>query len=135
MSIKLKRFLIDIAGYGLILLGIISAPIPGPGGIPLVLAGLWLLSIHNAWAQRLRERMLKHGGSFAEKLFPPNKYIQMLYDLLVVVLLGLVAALITFHAAIWQISLAVGLFFLALTVAGMNRDRAVRLRKTLTKRK
>ncbi len=135
MSQKLKRILTDTAGYVLILLGVLSSPLPGPGGIPLMLAGLGILSIHNVWAQKLRDRLLQHGGKFVEKLFPQNRWIQLLYDLLVILLLVLVAVLIGRHAALWQISLAVGLFFLALTVAGMNRDRANRLKRKLTGRK
>ncbi len=54
MPEKFKRIGIDAAGYVLILLGIAFSPLPGPGGLPLVLAGLGLLSIHNEWARRLR---------------------------------------------------------------------------------
>ncbi len=135
MPTQLKRFFTDIAGYGLILLGILSSPLPGPGGIPLILAGLGVLSIHNAWARRLRDWFVIHSGKTVEKLFPKNRWIQLLYDLLVILLLVLVAVLINRHAAIWQISMAIGLFFLALTVAGINRDRAYRLKQKLTKHK
>ncbi len=128
-----KRIATDTGGYLLILLGIASGWLPGPGGIPLVLAGLGLLSINNEWAKNLREWLLKNSGKAAEVLFPDNRWIQRLYDLATVLLLALVAALAWRHAAIWQISLATALFFIALLIAGLNRDRAARLKQKLRK--
>ncbi|HSH55691.1 MAG TPA: PGPGW domain-containing protein [Candidatus Limnocylindrales bacterium] len=135
MSEKFKRIGTDAAGYVLIVLGIAFSPLPGPGGLPLVLAGLGLLSIHNEWARRLRERLLDHGGKIVEKLFPNNPTVQWLYDAVVGMLLVLVAVLAWRHAAIWQITLASFLFFIALLIAGLNRDRATRLKNTLVKHK
>lgn len=124
-----KRILTDAAGYFLILAGVATGWLPGPGGIPLVLAGLGLLSIHNKWAQELRDYLIKNGGKAVKILFPDNRYVQIMYDIIVVLLLALVAALAWQHSAIWQISLAVALFFIALLIAGTNRDRIKRLRK------
>lgn len=134
MPPKIKRILTDIAGYGLIVLGILSGPIPGPGGIPIVLAGLGLLSINNEWARRIRDYLLEHGGNLVKKLFPDTPVVQWLYDALVILLLALVAALAWRYAAIWQISLAICLFFLALLVAGMNRDRATQIKAKLRRK-
>jgi hypothetical protein len=133
MKEKTKRILTDIAGYLLIVGGILLSPIPGPGGIPLILAGLALLSINNKWAHDLREHLLQNGGKLVQMLFPDRPHIQLLYDIGVVGLLGVVAALAWQHAALWQISLAILLFFLALLIAGLNRDRAVRLKRSIGK--
>lgn len=129
MRRQLKRIGIDVAGYGLILLGIALGWLPGPGGIPLVLAGLGLLSIHNAWARRVRDYLLTHGGRAVQLLFPPTPWAEALYDLLAVLLLALVAVLAWQHAGSWQIGLAGFLFFLALFVAFMNRGRLERLKR------
>lgn len=118
-----KRILTDIAGYGLILLGILLGWLPGPGGIPLILAGLGLLSINNLWARRLRDYLLKHGGRIVEILFPPNRWVEWLYDGVTVVLLVVVAWLGFTHSKAWQMGIASALFFLALFIALMNRDR------------
>lgn len=133
MAPKLKRILTDLAGYGLILLGIATGWLPGPGGIPLILAGLGLLSINNKWAHDLREYALKNGGKAVEVLFPANRLVQFLYDLLVILLLVLVGVFAWRHAALWQISLAIGLFCVALAIAGLNRDRAARLKRSIKK--
>lgn len=132
MNHKLKRIGTDIAGYGLILLGIAFGWLPGPGGIPLVLAGLGLLSINNKWAKDLREYILKHGGKIVQVLFPANRKIQILYDIVVVLLLVLVGVLAMRHAAWWQVTLAGILFFVALLIAGLNRDRITTLKQKVT---
>jgi hypothetical protein len=126
---NLKRILTDAAGYGLILLGIATGWLPGPGGIPLIVAGLGLLSINNEWAARLRAYTLEHGGKFVKAIFPTNRFIQALYDFATLLLLVLVAVLAWSHSRIWQISLAIALFFIALFIAAMNRDRLRRLKR------
>jgi hypothetical protein len=133
MKQKTKRILTDIAGYGLILLGIATGWLPGPGGIPLILAGLGLLSIHNTWAMRLRDYLLENGGKVVQIMFPNNRLVQILYDLVVVLLIVLVGVLAWRHAAMWQISLAIALFFIALLIAGLNGQRATRLKNTFVK--
>lgn len=124
-----RRILTDAAGYGLVILGIALGWVPGPGGIPLIIAGLGLLSINNAWAERLRKYLLDHGGKVVQVLFPPNRFVQWLYDGLVAVLLIVATILAIRHAAIWQISLAAAGFFAALAIAFLNRGRYERLKR------
>ena len=128
---NLKRILTDLAGYLLILGGVAFGWLPGPGGIPLILAGLGLLSINNEWAARLRDYLLKRGGKIVQVMFPPHPAVQILYDILVLALLALASYLAWQHAAIWQISLAIGFFFFSLFIAAMNRDRYQRLKRKL----
>ena len=135
MHPKVKRILTDIAGYFLVLLGIASGWLPGPGGIPLILGGLGLLSINNAWARRWREWLAAHAGDFLKWFFPKHHVVQDLYDLLAVVLLGVVAWLIYIHAAIWQLSLAIFLFCFAMLIVGMNRDRAGSIKRHINRRR
>ena len=126
---NIKRIAIDTAGYLLLIAAALTGWLPGPGGIPLFIAGLGLLSINNEWARRLRDYLLKHGGKFVQKLFPPNPYIQWLYDIVVVLLWILVFILAEKHAALWQVSLAIALFFISVAIALLNRDRMQRLRR------
>ncbi|MDB5185123.1 MAG: putative transrane protein [Candidatus Saccharibacteria bacterium] len=128
-----KRIATDAGGYGLIILGVALGWLPGPGGIPLIVAGLGLLSINNVWAANLRDYLLKHGGDLVKVLFPPNPIVQWLYDIVVALLLVLVAFLAWRHAAIWQVSLSIGIFFFALFIAVMNRDRLHRLKRSKRK--
>lgn len=124
-----KRIATDAAGYFLILAAIATGWLPGPGGIPLAVAGLGLLSINNEWAKRLRTYLLKHGGKVVEFLFPRNKFVEWSYDIIVVLLFVLTTVLEARHAALWQVSLGIAAFFFALFIAVMNRDRLNRLRK------
>jgi uncharacterized protein (TIGR02611 family) len=47
------RIAVAIAGLFFICLGFVSGPLPGPGGIPLVLLGLAIWSSEFEWANRL----------------------------------------------------------------------------------
>lgn len=125
---NLKRIVTDAAGYALIVLALLTGWLPGPGGIPLAIAGLGLLSINNKWAMDLREYLLKNGGKLVKVLFPAHPLVQWLYDLLVIALLVVAGWLAKRHAAIWEISLAVALFFFAVFLALMNRERLAWLR-------
>jgi len=125
---NIKRIATDAAGYVLIVLAILTGWLPGPGGIPLALLGLGLLSIHNAWAMRLRQYLLKNGGKVVEILFPRKVWVEWFYDVLVVALFVLCIVLEARHAAIWQISLGIFAFFFAGFIALMNRDRLNRFR-------
>lgn len=125
----LKRIATDAAGYSLIILGAALGWLPGPGGIPLMLAGLGLLSINNAWAARLRDYLLKQGGRLTRLIFPGNWLVQLAYDLLALALLAFAIYLIWQHDAIWQISAGIIAFFMAGFIALMNRQRLIRFRK------
>ena len=52
-KLALYRIGVAILGLLLICLGFVSGPIPGPGGIPLVLLGLAVWSSEFEWANRL----------------------------------------------------------------------------------
>ena len=57
--------------------------IPGPGGLPLIHAGLNLLSIDNNWARRLKLYIIRHGQSLLDILFPDSWRWQVFWDLFV----------------------------------------------------
>lgn len=54
--LRVYRFLVGLAGFLVIVLGLLSGPLPGPGGIPLVLLGLAIWSSEFVWARRLMLR-------------------------------------------------------------------------------
>lgn len=118
-----KRVIIDTAGYFLIVAGVALGWLPGPGGVPLVLIGLALLSIHNKWAETLRSYILKHSGKFIDFAFPAIPAVQWFYDVLSLLLTAIVILLSWRRNAVWQISLAIFLFFATLLIITYNRDR------------
>lgn len=123
-----KRILTDAAGYLLILAGIATGWLPGPGGIPLIVGGLGLLSINNLWAKNLRIWVVENGGKAAELLFPKHPVAEWGYDILVVLLFALTVVLEIRHASVVQMGLGISAFFIALFIALTNRDRLKRLR-------
>lgn len=52
---RIYRVLVGALGTLLILLGVATGPLPGPGGIPLVLLGLAVWASEFAWAHRLMQ--------------------------------------------------------------------------------
>lgn len=56
-QLRIYRVAVGLAGLLLICLGVVSGPLPGPGGIPLVLLGLAVWSSEFEWAYRLRQRV------------------------------------------------------------------------------
>lgn len=126
-----KRILTDIAGYGLLLLALLTGWLPGPGGIPLALAGLALLSVHNAWARRLRDYLLEHGKTIAHRIFADNPIVQLAFDVLVLALLAGAAVLAWEHDAYWQFVLSISLFCTAIALGLLNRNRLKRITRYL----
>ncbi len=118
-----KRIAYDTLGYILAVLSPLVGWLPGPGGIAVFLAGLGILSVHNPWAERIKQYTLKNGGKVIEFFFPKNSKIEWAYDILAFVLLIAASYLIWSHAATWQVSAGVSAFFSAVFIASMNRDR------------
>lgn len=56
-QLRIYRGVIGLVGVLLICLGLVTGPLPGPGGIPLVLLGLAVWSSEFEWAYRLRLRV------------------------------------------------------------------------------
>ena len=52
-----RRWLVIISGGFVTLVGLILMPVPGPGGLPVTLAGLAILAIELPWARRLMENL------------------------------------------------------------------------------
>ena len=64
----IRRAGIVVAGFALLLAGAALLVLPGPG-IPLVVAGLALLSLEFHWARRLRDWVLRR----AERVAPASR--------------------------------------------------------------
>ena len=113
---SVKILLTDLAGIGLIILAILTGWIPGPGGIPLFVAGLGLLAINHAWARRLLQRFKAHGLKLAELFFREHPILMAVYDFVALLLVtaGIIAIINVqgfFKAsAIILITLGLGLF-------------------------
>ncbi len=108
--------------------------LPGPGGLPLFLAGLGLLAVNHDWAERWLETAKVKGKSFKNILFPNKPWVRRTYDALSLLIFGF-AGYTYFNTenniiAAVCIALACSSFFIFL----INRDRIDKL-STLFKRK
>ena len=135
---KLKRYgkiilfdsLAGLCFVGVILFGWL----PGPGGIPLFLAGLGLLAVNHDWAERWLETAKHKGKTLKQILFPPTPWIRHTYDVVSVALFA--ASLYIYFSRISSFlsiaSVALGMF--SLFVFLVNRERLDKL-STLFKKK
>jgi hypothetical protein len=74
---------------GLCFIGVILFGwLPGPGGLPLLLAGLALLAVNHDWAERWLETAKHKGKSFKAILFPDKAWIRNTYDIASVLVFG-----------------------------------------------
>ncbi|HLF70413.1 MAG TPA: PGPGW domain-containing protein [Actinomycetota bacterium] len=65
---RTRRVLVSIVGVALILLGLFLIPLPGPLTLPLVFAGLTVLSWEYAWAKRALLKVRKKWREFRPKV-------------------------------------------------------------------
>jgi hypothetical protein len=126
-----KRLGVDIIGYLLIVLGLSIGWVPGPGGIPLILAGLTLLSIHNHWARQIIEALKSRGNDLTKLFFPNNPKIQLFHDYLLVITLFAVSYLVIAQPSRywWIMALVIGGYTFSSLI--FNRSRF----KLLTQKK
>lgn len=124
---KLKKYavriLTDLAGYGLIVLSVLTGWLPGPGGIPLFLAGLGLLSIHNEWAKKILVYVKNNGVKFLTIIFPENKWIKALHDVFVLLLFTAITIILINANNVIAYGVAVALTALAILDLLYNRNR------------
>ena len=63
---RLYRAAVAVVGGLMVVAGLLTGWLPGPGGIPLVLGGLAVLASEFSWARRLLERAKRHVHAFTE---------------------------------------------------------------------
>ena len=129
---KPKIFLTNLAGFFLLLLVPFIGPLPGPGGIPLLYAGLNLLSINNLWAKRLKDFVDEKSLGVGDLIFSEDKKHQWAWDIFIVLSFSAgVGVLIIYDLhPIWQTAITTIMGFTVLAWF-RNRHRWQRLSKYL----
>jgi len=121
----------DIAGVILLILVPILGPLPGPGGIPLLVTGLGLLGINHEWARKWLRYVKKHSDSAREIIFPNKPWAMWGWDITSGLLMA-TGVWISFFAEWWLLKgLSIGIMASSTTVFMMNRDRITKLDKKL----
>ncbi len=130
-----KRVATDTAGVIMLIGAVAFGWIPGPGGLPLLLGGLGLLSINHEWARKLLTKVKDRGSSLYSIFFPDNKYTYWLYDLV---------GLAVFISALYVVSLqtknitqtvAIGIAVFAVGLLLTNRKRLEKITQYISKLK
>lgn len=78
----LKRIGADFLGFGLIIVAPFAGLLPGPGGIPMFLAGLAILATNYDWAKNLVDNFENRYEKFVENYLTNNKKVSRSIDLL-----------------------------------------------------
>jgi uncharacterized protein (TIGR02611 family) len=71
---QVRRIFRIIAGFTLLLAGIIMIVTPGPGWL-VILLGLGLLAAEFVWARRLMDRIKREGDRVRDAVWRPSKAI------------------------------------------------------------
>lgn len=125
---------VDAAGFGLLIAAVLFGWLPGPGGIPLVIAGLSLLAINYEWAKRLKDRARSGSLMLTNNVFANHPAVKWLVDIIgagLVVLAVFIAR--NYTGSIWR-TVAIVVGFLGLWLFLGNRRRLQRFTR-LIKRK
>jgi uncharacterized protein (TIGR02611 family) len=69
---QVRRGFRIVAGFTLLLAGVVMIVTPGPGWLVIFL-GLGLLAAEFVWARRLMDRMKREGDRVREAVWPPAK--------------------------------------------------------------
>lgn len=109
--------------------------LPGPGGLPLFLAGLALLAVNHDWAERWLETAKHKGKSFKKTLFPNIPWIRHTYDVvsIIIFVVATYALFSTKNKLIRGLSVPIASF--SFFVFLINRERLDKLSNIFTKKK
>jgi len=113
----------DIAGITCLFLVPFLGPLPGPGGIPLLLAGFGLLAVNHDWADDAIHFVKKHSENLLGYFFPDKPLIKWAWDIFAAVIF-IVGLWLNLTAEWWVFKgLSYGIMAGSSTVFMLNRGR------------
>ncbi len=119
----LKVILTDMAGVGCLMLVPFLGPLPGPGGIPLIIAGLGLLAANHDWADDAIVYVKKRSTSLRKIVFPNVTWVKWSWDLFSLSLISF-GTWLNIIAEHWLLKgVSIGIMASASTIFMLNRDR------------
>lgn len=133
MKKRVKRYVYDFVGILLILASGLVGWLPGPGGIPLLIAGLAILAVHNKWAENILIKVRDKGEDLAKILFPLNNKFQITHDVIAVILLITAIILMITRPNNYLLILSLSLTILAVSEFLYNRNRISKVKAVTLK--
>lgn len=120
---KWKVIATDTLGVICLILVPLVGWLPGPGGIPLLLAGFGLLAVNHDWADNAVDYVKERSQSMRDVIFPNVGWIKWSWDIFTVILL-IGGTILNFNAEHWLVrGLSIGIMAGSTTLFLMNRDR------------
>ncbi len=130
----LKIIVTDLAGIGCIALVPFLGPIPGPGGIPLLLTGLGLLAVNHEFARKWLRYAKKHSKSISDIVFPDVTWVKWAWDIFAVSVLAF-GFWLSLQSEWWLLKgVSIGIMASSSTIFMLNRDRITKLDSIFRKR-
>lgn len=131
---QLKRIGIDIAGFGLIIISPFTGLLPGPGGIPVFLAGLGILSLNYKWAKDLLKNFEEKYNDFVEKYLVGNKKVALTIDIISVLTIASGIFILLNASQVIVVGFAFGMTSFGVIILASNQRRFERLKKRIFKK-
>ncbi len=125
----IKIILTDTAGVVCLILVPLLGPLPGPGGIPLLIAGLGLLAANHDWADRWLHYAKVHSESLRHIFFPNITWVKWSWDIFVVFLIVAGTWLNIVAEPLWLRAFSYVVLAGSTTIFMFNRDRIIWLDK------
>lgn len=130
-----QRILIDIAGFGLMIIAPFLGWLPGPGGIPLFLAGLGLVATNHVWAENLLKDFDRRRTEFTDKYLMASPRISRSIDaVMILALIGGAYIMFTVDPLLIR-GIGIALVSLSFIILLSNQKRFERLAKFFKKHK
>ena len=127
MNKKTKALLIDIAGFGLIIVAIPIGWIPGPGGIPVLILGLSLLANNHEWARRVMERVKEQSLKASKKVSESSPVAKWVIDIISIIFIAAAVILFTHFTKSLAITSGISLAISAVVLLSTNQNRHIKL--------
>ncbi len=117
----------DTVGVLMLIGVVLFGWMPGPGGIPLLIAGLSLLAANHEWARRLLEYVKVHGASVLTRLFTNHPIVKIGFDVISVLLVIAAIYVIALQTRNIVQSIAIAGLYFGIGIFLLNRRRIQRL--------
>jgi hypothetical protein len=130
---RAKHIVLDALGILLMIISPLFGWLPGPGGIPVFVAGLALLAVNHEWAKRWLASIKEKGMDIMDAVFVRHPIWEAFYDLATVVCVVVGVHLLNSYTRNLTITIGILLLIVALFLFFGNRQRMRRLLKRFNK--
>lgn len=125
----IKKIAIDILGFSLMIIAPLIGWLPGPGGIPLFLVGLSLVSLNHEWAENILNDFEKYRVEFTDKVLMSSPKVSLTLDFVFIMVLSVGSYISLTQEPILMRGLGLGFISISLLILLSNQKRFERISK------